>query len=553
MGRKKWDQAPPVEGAYSKQSGLREGQTKTLSAQSARASHGVERVPYLNPDAFSRFIGPKNWGQALINDELTTCLLDNGAQLNFITPAYTMERGMDIMSLDQLAQEIGGPLPLIAGMGGSLVEPTGFVLMNVKVPCVPGYDEDQVALVMDDPEMTECPVILGTSTLYRVMEVIKESEISKLVVPWSSSQILWLMRDVMARLGQVVINDVANKPIVPLDVDEVVRVASKCTVPPFGHKVIHGKVNLVLHGCRLNVMTHWLEKRSPSLPLEIDMQTAYTTLANGSHRVPVILRNNTQDWLEIKKGIPIARMVTANAIPKVTHVLPAGNPHEQSTLTKAERQELLLEKLDLTGLEAWPTEQAEKACSLLREYHDIFSLEKHDMGHTKAAKHKIVLKDPDTPPFKERFCRIPPPQLDEVRAHLKMMLDAGVIRPSNSPWCNAVVLVRKKDGSFCFCIDFRRLNSLTVKDSHLLPHICETLESLVGVAHYTTIDMNSGFWQVPMDDESKQYTAFTLGSMGLYECESMPFGLCNTPPTFQRLMLNCLGELNLTYCLNYLD
>ena len=229
---------------------------------------------------------------------------------------------MDIMSLDRLAQEIGGPLPLISGMGGSLVEPTGFILMNVKVPCVQGYDEDQVALVMDDPGMTECPVILGTLTLYQVMEVIKESEISKLAVPWSSSQISWLMWDVTARLGQVVINDVANKPITPLDVDEVVRVASKCTVPPFSHKVIHGKVNLVLHGCRLNVMTHGLEKRSPSLPLGIDVQTAYATLANGSHRVPVILRNNTQDWLEIKKGVPIARMVTANAIPKVTHVLP---------------------------------------------------------------------------------------------------------------------------------------------------------------------------------------------------------------------------------------
>ena len=235
------------------------------------------------------------------------------------------------------------------------------------------------------------------------------------------------MRDVTARLGQVVMSDVANKPIAPLNVDEVVRVASKCTVPSFGHKVIHGKVNLVLHGCRLNVMTRGLEKRLPSLPLGIDVQTAYSTLANGSNRVPVILRNNTQDWLEVKKGVPIARMVTANAIPKVTHILLAGNPHEQSTLTKAERQELLLEKLDLTGLEAWPTEQAEKARSLLREYYNIFSLEKHDTGHTKAAKHKIVLKDPDTPPFKERFRRIPPPQLDEVCAHLKMMLDVGVI------------------------------------------------------------------------------------------------------------------------------
>ena len=168
-------------------------------------------------------------------------------------------------------------------------------------------------------------------------------------------------------------------------------------------------------------------------------------------------------------------------------------------LTEAERQDWLLEKLDLTGLEAWPKDQAERACSLLKEYHDIFSLEKHDVSHTKAAKHKIVLKDPDTPLFKERFCRIPPPQLDEVHAHLKMMLDAGVIWPSNSPWCNAVVLVRKKDGSLCFCIYFRKLNALTVKDSHPLPRICETLESLAGATHYSTFYMNSGFWQFPMD------------------------------------------------------
>ena len=240
-------------------------------------------------------------------------------------------------------------------------------------------------------------------------------------------------------------------------------------------------------------------------------------------------------------------------VPKVTNLFSAKQTKETSTLTETERQDLLLEKLDLSGLEAWPQEQAEQARSLLKEYHDIFSLEKHDMGHTNATKHKIALKDPDTPPFKEHFRRILPPQLDEVREHLKLMLDAGVIQPSNSPWCNAVVLVRKKDRSLRFCIDFRKLNSLTVKDSHPLPHICETLESLTGAAHFLMFDMNSGFWQVPMDEESKQYTAFTLGSMGLYECESMPFGLCNTLPTFQRLMQNCLGELNLTYCLIYLD
>ena len=189
--------------------------------------------------------------------------------------------------------------------------------------------------------------------------------------------------------------------------------------------------------------------------------------------------------------MPITWMVAANEVPKVTNLLSTEETKEQPSLTKAERQDLLLEKLDLLGLEAWPEDQAGKAHSLLEEYHDIFSLEKHDMGHTNATKHKIVLKDLDTPPFKERFCRIPPPQLDEVREHLKLMLDVGVIWPSNSPWCNAVVLVRKKDGSLCFCIYFRKLNSLTVKDSHPLPCICETLESHWGCSLF---DFRHEFW-----------------------------------------------------------
>ena len=154
----------------------------------------MKRAPYLNPDAFHRSIGPKNLGKVLVDDELVTCLLDNAAQLNFITPTYAQERGMDIMSLEYLAKEIGGTIPHISGIGGISMEPVGFIMMNVKVPGIAGYDKDQIAIVMDDPTMMEWPVILGTPTIYQVMEVIKESEISKLAVPW-------LMRDVVAKLG----------------------------------------------------------------------------------------------------------------------------------------------------------------------------------------------------------------------------------------------------------------------------------------------------------------------------------------------------------------
>ena len=129
----------------------------------------------------------------------------------------------------------------------------------------------------------------------------------------------------------------------------------------------------------------------------------------------------------------------------------------------------------------------------------------------------------------------------------------GAIHPSQSPWCNAVVLVRKKDDSLCFCINFWCLNVKTKKDSYPLPWMQETMESMVGARHFSCMDLKSGFWQVKMSEKAHQYTAFTVGSMGVYEFLRMPYGLCNAPATFQRLMQNCLGELNLTYALIYLD
>ena len=168
------------------------------------------------------------------------------------------------------------------------------------------------------------------------MEVIKESEIFKLAVPWASSRISWLMRGVHARMSQLTVDDVANKSVAPLSVEEVVQVSQKCKIPPFGHKVIHGSVGLVLQGYRMNVMTHGLEKRSPLLPLGVDVQSAYATIAAGSNRVIVVLRNNTQDWLEIRKGMPVTKMVAANQVPRVIDTISAEKPKEQTTLTEAE-------------------------------------------------------------------------------------------------------------------------------------------------------------------------------------------------------------------------
>ena len=124
---------------------------------------------------------------------------------------------------------------------------------------------------------------------------------------------------------------------------------------------------------------------------------------------------------------------------------------------------------------------------------------------------------------------------------------------SHSPWAGMVVLVQKKDVSLRFCIGLRKLNNQTVKNTYLLLHIDETLNSLQGSQWFSSLDLKSGHWQVKIDEESKLLTMFTMGPLGLYQCDRMPFRLTNTPATFHWLMETCLGDLNLNWCIIYLD
>ena len=154
---------------------------------------------------------------------------------------------------------------------------------------------------------------------------------------------------------------------------------------------------------------------------------------------------------------------------------------EPVKLSTQQRQDLHLAALQKDGgldhLKEWPPDLAQKAVVLLLEFHHVFSLEPNEIGCTDATEHIIeLMKDK---PFKERFWHIAPPLVDEVCQHIQEMLDGGTIRSSQSPWCNAVVLVRKKDGSLQFCIDFRRLNAWTKKDAYPLPCMQETMESMV--------------------------------------------------------------------------
>ena len=187
--------------------------------------------------------------------------------------------------------------------------------------------------------------------------------------------------------------------------------------------------------------------------------------------------------------------------------------------------------------------EKEQVITMLKLFRDIFSSGETDIGHTPLIKHQIKLKDDET--FKERHHRIPPHLYEEVREHIRDMLDANVIRPSTSPYASPIVLVRKKDGKLRFCVDYRKLNSKTVKDSHALPTIDGTLDCLVGAKCFSSLDLKSGYWQMDVEENDKPKTAFTVGPLGFSEWNFMAFRLVNAPATFQRVMQAAMGDLHL--------
>ena len=196
------------------------------------------------------------------------------------------------------------------------------------------------------------------------------------------------------------------------------------------------------------------------------------------------------------------------------------------------------------------SEQQEDLHKLLEEYQDVFSKQGDPISSTSMVEHEIHTTGR---PIKQPFRRQNPIIREIEQQQVKEMLRDGVIRPSSSPWASPVVMVKKKDGSMRFCVDFRQMNDATIKDAHPLPRIDDTLESLYGAQYFTTLDLKSGYWQVPITEEDKEKTAFRTSSGQLYEFNQLPFGLCNTPATFSRLMDRTLAGLAWNICLYYLD
>nr|VZI35503.1 unnamed protein product [Spirometra erinaceieuropaei] len=192
----------------------------------------------------------------------------------------------------------------------------------------------------------------------------------------------------------------------------------------------------------------------------------------------------------------------------------------------------------------------EQLKTLLNSFPDLFAWSTDTIGRTHLIQHTIDTGD--AKPVWQPPRRIPLRYREEFNKLLDELLQAKIIQPSLSPWASPIALVPKKDGSVRLCVDYRRLNAVTVRDSFPLPRLDDTLDALGNAAWFSTLDLKSGYWQVEIHPVDRHKTAFTV-PQGLYEFQTLPFGLRNAAATFQRLMYHVLQPLIPGKCLVYLD
>ena len=385
-------------------------------------STGGSPYKFWNEDALSRWLGLENLGWAILDGIRTRVLVDNGTRVNSVMPAYVCQHGLGIHPISELDHSLNpfrDRIPLV-GLGGGCVELAGFTLMRVQIEGMPHYDEQQVIFVLDEPSgfSTRIPVILGTPTINRVIQTMKESEIHEAPSEWQAARVTFewkqgfqLRRASLAERFKFPTNTAEDR----LDLDEKVLLIDKCTIPGFQSIIAHGRTqNTMMMGHRLNVMTQVpYPDDKADLPNGLYVMRTYTELKDGSRSVSIVLRNLTARSIHLARGWVMGRVVAANAVPDaqcsldLLKKLDNEDPDrpEPVKLTIQQRQDLLLATLQKDGrldhLKEWPPDLARKVVALLLEFHLVFSLEPNEIGCTDATEHVIeLMKDK---PFKERL------------------------------------------------------------------------------------------------------------------------------------------------------
>lgn len=475
-------------------------------------------------------VGTKTTANISIAGKETRCLLDSGSQVTTIPHCFYQQHLSDspIHSLDDLLD--------VEGANGQLVPYMGYVELSITFPKdFVGSDitVDTLALVIPPLRAaTEEQVLVGTNTLDTLYANFKESSENFQPIPYGYRtllKILQLRQNVSSSSG-------------------------------LGCAKLQGKDPAVVHAGHVAVfeITAHIPKSYSEKCILVE-QPAASPLPSGllvvaslvdlppkqSSKVPVIIKNETDHEIIIPAGSVLADF---SAVARVLHKEQSVKVESSLDVSKDPPHSPEL-KFDF-GNSPLPKEWKERVTKMLNSMPDVFSQHELDFGNTSKVRHHIKLSDET--PFKSRARPIHPHDVEAVRKHLQELLDAGVIRESESPFASPIVVVKKKDGSIRLCIDYRKLNFQTIKDAYALPNLEEAFSALAGSRWFSVLDLKSGYYQIQMEESDKHKTAFVC-PLGFWEFNRMPQGITNAPSTFQRLMERCMGQMNLKEVLVFID
>jgi len=355
-------------------------------------------------------------------------------------------------------------------------------------------------------EPAECRLFAANGTVINIVgEVVMNVKIGELVLP-----------------TRFVVSDNINEPMLGVDLLRSNRMIWDVAKDIL---LINGKV--------------FLDEVSE---LRNGINVACAILPERLNDLPILVLNSSAQPCEIQADTILTELSLADC--------GGGNDDEVLTTPDGDRSYLHLSKL-LEGVDDDVTEdQHNKLIQIVRKYADVFSKGKLYLGETSLAAHQIDTGD--ARPMRQILRRQPHHLLDKIDENVQSMLEAGVIEPSCSPCTSNLVVVTKKDGSLRFCVDYRKLNSVTRRDAYPLSHIDECLDALSRSRYFSAFDLRSNYHQVPMDMKHADKTTFIVRT-GTYRFRRVPFGLCNAGSTFQRVMDLALNRLNFYMCLVYLD
>ncbi|CAF2400326.1 unnamed protein product [Rotaria sp. Silwood2] len=330
-----------------------------------------------------------------------------------------------------------------------------------------------------------------------------------------------------------------------------VKTSNEVCIPPFSARVIQATTAAPSMSAIFTPSSKWLNKQLIIAPHAV-------LLIDNNNTTTLTLLNTTATIQKIPKGTNLGQ-VKYHENNKCCYVYPElrnCHQHRLSSVIPNTTQQTPTSTSSITNtihdlIKHLPLTQRHQVERVLLKHQDVFDTSKPSVMKTNNVFHRIPIQQHHQP-IQSYPYRRPAKETQIINEQVKEMLDNHIIRPSSSPWSSPVVIIKKKDGSPRFCVDYWRLNLITERDVYPLPRIDDIIDRLAGSQYFSTFDLKSGYWQIPIDEQDKKKTAFVTTD-GLYEFNVLPFGLSNAPASFQRIMNSVLGVLRWDITLVYLD